>query len=112
PASELRRYVEFEERSAGLGNVVRAVKLSDTSPPLYYLLLHLWSRLWGMGDLALRMFSIVCSLACVPLILAIGREVESEKTGWIAAVLFAMAPVAVYYASEGRMYSLLWLCVM
>ena len=111
-AAELRRYAEFEETSDGLGNVMRAVKLSDTSPPLYYLLLHLWSRLWGTSDLALRMFSVLCSLACVPLIMAIGRHVESEKTGWIAAVLFAMAPVAVYYSSEGRMYSLLWLCVM
>ncbi|HTO03032.1 MAG TPA: glycosyltransferase family 39 protein, partial [Opitutus sp.] len=111
-ASELRRYVEFEETSDGLGNVVRAVKVADTSPPLYYLLLHVWGRLWGTSDVALRMFSIICSLACVPLIVAVGREMESEKNGWIAAVLFAMAPVGVYYSSEGRMYSLLWLCVL
>lgn len=111
-AAELRRYTEFEEGSDGLGNVVRAVKLSDSSPPLYYLLLHLWGRLWGTSDVALRLFSIMCSLACVPLIIAIGYEVESKKSGWIAAVLFVMAPVAVYYSSEGRMYSLLWLCVL
>jgi 4-amino-4-deoxy-L-arabinose transferase-like glycosyltransferase len=109
-AADLRRYTEFDPASGG--SVIRAVKLSDTSPPLYYLLLSGWTRVWGVGDLALRMFSIVCALACVPLVIAIGRKVESEKAGWIAGVLFAMAPVAVYYSSEGRMYSLLWLCVL
>ena len=112
PAQELRRYTEFTEPARGLESVLRAVTISDTSPPLYYFLLHGWTRLWGTSDLALRMFSIVCALACVPLIIATGREIESEKTGWIAAGLFAMTPVAIYYSSEGRMYSLLWLCLM
>jgi 4-amino-4-deoxy-L-arabinose transferase-like glycosyltransferase len=110
-AEELRRYAEFSDPPAGVSRVVRAVNLSDTSPPLYYILLHLWTRIWGTSDVALRMFSILCALACVPLIYAIGREVESEKTGMIAAALFAVTPVSVYYASEGRMYSLMWLCL-
>jgi hypothetical protein len=111
PAEELRRYAEFDDVPAGIGRVLRAVKLSDSSPPLYYVLLHCWTRIWGTSDLALRMFSILCALACVPLVYAIGREVESPKTGLIAAALFAFAPVSVYYSAEGRMYSLLWLCI-
>lgn len=111
-SAELRRYTEFEEPAAGPGRVLRAVMLSDTSPPLYYLLLHVWTRLCGVSDLALRMFSILFSLGCVPLIIATGREAEAEKTGWIAAALFAMAPMSLYYSSEGRMYSLLWFCVL
>src|SRR6202008_307351 len=37
-----RRYAEQAQRPAGPGRVVRAVLLSDTSPPFYYLLLNLW----------------------------------------------------------------------
>ena len=111
-AVELRRYAEFESVPAGPRQVLRAVKLSDTSPPLYYLLLHIWTRSFGTSDLALRLFSILASLACVPLIVALGREIEDERAGWIAAGLFAMAPLSIYYSAEGRMYSLLWLAVV
>ena len=37
--------------------VVRAVLISDTNPPLYYLLLYGWTiSSSGMTDLALRLF--------------------------------------------------------
>jgi 4-amino-4-deoxy-L-arabinose transferase-like glycosyltransferase len=107
-AAELRRYVQFEERTAGLGPVVRAVFLSDSSPPLYYVLLHGWCRVWGVGDLALRSFSIVVALACLPLQFMLGRRIGGVRTAWAATALLAIAPLAVYYGSEGRMYSLLW----
>lgn len=107
-AAELRRYVQFEERSDGWRAVVRAVFRSDSSPPLYYLFLHGWCRIWGVGDLALRSFSILTALACLPLQFVLGRRIGGGRTAWAATALLAVAPLAVYYGSEGRMYSLLW----
>src|SRR5688572_13214767 len=46
-ASAYRRYVEHTDPPAGVGEVTRAVFISDTSPPLYYLLLNGWTRLTG-----------------------------------------------------------------
>lgn len=109
---ELRRYTKFATPAAGSRDVLRAVYLSDTSPPLYYLVLNAWSRVFGVGDLSLRMLSIGFSLACVPLIYAIGREMAGDRAGKIAAVLFAIAPLSLYYSAEGRMYSMLWFCVL
>jgi hypothetical protein len=42
-SSFFSRYTEHEEPPAGIRRVLRAVLLSDTSPPLYYLLLNYWS---------------------------------------------------------------------
>ena len=110
--AELRRYAEFEAKAAGPAEVVRAVFLSDTSPPLYYLLLNVWTRIFGVSDIALRSLSIVFSLACLPLVFGIGRALGGERAATIAAGLFAIAPLSLYYSAEGRMYSLLWFCVL
>ncbi len=112
PVEWFRGYMTFPERGAGWTGVLRAVRLSDTSPPLYYLLLHGWLRIFGTGDFALRAFSMIAALGCVPLVFALGRRLAGERAGWIAAGLFAASPLALYYGTEGRMYALWWLCVL
>lgn len=108
----LRRYAELDPQPAGAGRIVRAVLLSDTSPPLYYLLLNLWARVFGTGDAALRLFSVWWAVLALPLLWLVGREVGGPRAAWTACALFAMAPTAFYYSVEGRMYSLLWCLVL
>lgn len=101
-------YLEQDAPPAGPDRVVRAVLLSDTSPPLYYVLLWAWSLLLGTSDLALRLFSVTWALACYPLLWALARRFGGRKACLPACLLFTLAPVSVFYATEGRMYSLLW----
>jgi hypothetical protein len=109
PPSFYSRYLEHERPSMGPTGVVRAVRLSDTNPPLYYLMLGLWTRVWGVGDGALRAFSLLASLACLPLIASLARATGGRGAVLPAALLFALSPICVYYSTEGRMYALLWL---
>lgn len=111
-AAEWRRYIEHETPAAGIPRVLRAVSLSDTSPPLYYVCLYGWTRVWGANAPALRSFSIVCSLLCLPLILAVSNAVGPATLGPIAGALFVFSPPVVYYFAEGRMYALLWLLTL
>lgn len=108
PSGAFRRYAEQEARPAGPGQIIRAVRLSDTSPPLYYLLLNLWIRGFGTGDAPLRLFSVWWAALALPLLWLVGREIGGSRTAWSACLLFAGAPVAFFYSVEGRMYSLLW----
>jgi hypothetical protein len=108
PPSAYRAYTDHDRPPAGFGRVVRAVLLSDTSPPLYYLLLNPWTRALGTSDMSLRLFSVFWWAACLPLIWWIGRELGRRRAATATVVLFAAAPVTVFYATEGRMYSLLW----
>ena len=103
-----RSYAEQDSRPAGAGRVVRAVLLSDTSPPLYYLLLNLWTRAFGTGDAALRLFSVWWAALSLPLVWLVGRQLGGVRAAWSACLLFAFSPVAFSYSGEGRMYSLLW----
>jgi hypothetical protein len=109
---EFRRYLRHDDPSAGPARVLRAVLLSDTSPPLYYLLLYGWTLLLGTSDVSIRMFSVTCSLASFPFLLAIARRTGGKGAIVPTGILFALSPLAIYYSTEARMYSLLWLCVL
>src|SRR5207249_11546319 len=39
---------------------------------------------------------------------AVGRRMGGGRTARTACLLFAVAPAALYYSGEGRMYSMLW----
>ncbi len=108
PAAEYARYLEHDRPPASPGRVVRAVLLSDTSPPLYYLLLSAWTVAAGTGDRALHLFSVAWALAAFPLIYLLGRRLGGWSAGLGACVLFALSPLSLYYSVEGRMYAQLW----
>jgi hypothetical protein len=111
-AEEFKRYLAHDDPPASPARVVRAVRLSDTSPPLYYLLLYGWTLVFGTSDVALRLFSTTWSLACLPLLAGIARRTGGRGAVLPACILFALSPLAVYYSTEGRMYSLLWFFVL
>lgn len=108
-SEEWRAYARHDEPAAGAGRVLRAVRLSDTNPPLYYLALWAWTRCFGTGDAALRGLSLLCALACVPFLARLARRMGGHRAVVPVLVLFALTPLSIYYATEGRMYALLWL---
>ena len=84
----------------------------DGSPPLYYVFLHGWIRLFGAGTIAVRAFSGVCSVACLPLAWRVGRRLGGRTAATAVLVLLALSPFAVQYATEVRMYSMAMLIVL
>jgi hypothetical protein len=108
PASAWGRYLRPDPQPAGLGRIARAVFLSDTSPPLYYVLLSGWLHLLGPGDGALRLFSVLFAVATVPPLWLLGCRLGGVRAAVPAVLLYALAPTGLYYSGEGRMYSLLW----
>ncbi|MBW3556431.1 MAG: glycosyltransferase family 39 protein [Actinobacteria bacterium] len=94
-----------------LGELFAALR-QDGAPPLYYLLLHGWIRLFGTGTVAVRMLSSCLSLAALPLAWRAGVLVGGRRGGAAALVLLATSPFAIRYATETRMYSLVLLLVL
>jgi hypothetical protein len=83
----------------------------DGAPPLYYFLLHVWTDVFGTGNVAVRSLSGVISVATfVPMWFA-GRRIAGRTGGWIAVLILASSPFAITFGSETRMYSLVMLLV-
>ncbi|ODU02457.1 MAG: hypothetical protein ABS79_00375 [Planctomycetes bacterium SCN 63-9] len=112
PPADYGRYLNHDIPAADPARVVRAVLLSDTSPPLYYLTLYAWTRLFGTGDAALRLFSVAFWLACLPLMGMLARRLSGRRAVLPAYLLFSASPLCVHYSTEGRMYSMLWFLIL
>lgn len=81
----------------------------DGAPPLYYLLLHVWMRLAGDGDTAVRWLSALCSLAAIGVVAVVARRMAGPTAALCAVVMMATNPFAIRYATETRMYALVTL---
>jgi hypothetical protein len=83
----------------------------DGHPPLYYWILHVWMRLVGEGDLAVRSLSVLIGLAALPLAWVAGRRLAGPAGARWALVVASLSPFAVRYSSEVRMYVLVMVLV-
>ena len=88
-----------------VGDIPGALR-HDGAPPLYYVLLHFWMRLFGTGDVAVRALSGVFSVATLPVLYVAGKRIADRRVGLAAVLIAASSPFANHYATETRMYSL------
>ncbi|MCX6030487.1 MAG: glycosyltransferase family 39 protein [Chloroflexi bacterium] len=79
----------------------------DIHPPLYYWLLHIWTRVAGTSEVGLRSFSVLTGLLLALAAGVVGRRLFDLPTGLVTAFVIALSPFAVYYSQEARMYTLL-----
>ena len=82
---------------------------SDVHPPLYFLLLGLWIDFFGSSEAAVRMLSVLPSLAAVVVMARLGTRLYGARGGLLAAGLASVSLLQIYYAQEGRSYAWLML---
>jgi 4-amino-4-deoxy-L-arabinose transferase-like glycosyltransferase len=81
----------------------------DGSPPLFYLLLHLWMSLAGSSEVATHSLTLLIGTLCIPIGMWGGWSLFGRRAGIIAAVLFASNAFITVYGVETRMYVLMTL---
>lgn len=86
---------------------IPGVLRQDGSPPLYYLMLHIWMELVGNGPSETQGLSVAISLLAIPGGLWAGWSLFGRRAGLYCAALGAFNPFLTVYAQETRMYSLM-----
>lgn len=92
--------------SSDAGAMIAKLKL-DSSPPLYYLILHYWMMLFGRSETAIRSLSAVFGIALVAAVYAVARRLFGREVALLSGLFMALAPIQVMYSQETRMYTLL-----
>lgn len=84
----------------------------DGHPPLYYVVLHVWQDVVGDGDTAVRLLSAIVGLALIPLAWDAAGRIGGRRAAWAAALLVALNPFVLRYATEARMYEMVMVLVL
>jgi hypothetical protein len=99
----------INQAEMSLPDMLHNLRTVDVHPPLHHILLWCTVRLLGDGQLAVRVPSLIAATAMIPVLYAATREIYDKRAGFAAAALVAVAPFAVWYADEARMYALFML---
>jgi mannosyltransferase len=81
----------------------------DGSPPLYYVMLHLWIGVFGSSPTAVHALSLTFFALAVPAAVWAAWTPFGPLAGGLAGALVALDPFTVYYADDARMYTLVLL---
>jgi mannosyltransferase len=91
---------------------IPGVLRQDGSPPLYYMLLHLWMDVFGRGETAVHWLSLTAALLTIPSAMWAGWSLWGKRAGYMGAVLCALIPFLTAYGEEARMYALMALLAL
>lgn len=84
-------------------NIITKFSPSDFHPPLFYLVLKVWTSVFGYSEVSVRFPSVIFSLITIYLVF--------RFFGFAPSILLAFNPLYFYYSQEARMYSLVTLFV-
>ena len=89
-----------------LQNLLQNFPRAGFNGPLYLLLMRGWFVLSGVSDFSLRYFSLLFSMLLIALVYVMARRLFGQSAAPVAALLTAVSPVHIWYAGEGKMYTL------
>ena len=78
---------------------------NDFHPPLYYLILNLWTNFAGYSEISLRLPSVIFGVLTVYVVYLIARETKIKYV-YLPSLFLATSGLHIYYSQEARMYSL------
>ncbi len=98
-------YSAWAAAKPGVGAIVRTPVLHDPGKQLlYYVVLHFYTRIFGLSEISLRSMSVIFSLTTLALVFALGCEMFDGQAALAAAAIWAFNPLAVVFAHTARMY--------
>ncbi|HEU4979168.1 MAG TPA: glycosyltransferase family 39 protein, partial [Solirubrobacteraceae bacterium] len=96
---------EVSQARMPYGAMLHRLETTDVHPPLHHSVLWLFIRIFGDGELAVRLPSLIAGALLVPVLYRAGTELYDRRAGLAAAALGAVAPFCVWYSDEARMYA-------
>ena len=93
------------------GRMLHTLPITEATPPLHYVLVWLWARVFGSDEAGMRSLSALAGTALIPVAYSIGARLASRRAATIGAALTASSPILVYYSQEARSYALYALLV-
>jgi len=79
----------------------------SVNPPLYFIVLHYWVRLFGQSEFSIRLPSVIFGSLAIPMIYKLGRLIFDKRIGILSGFLLATSLFHINYSQEARGFSLM-----
>ncbi|MDE0608590.1 MAG: glycosyltransferase family 39 protein [Anaerolineaceae bacterium] len=91
-----------------MGLVEGTIKTADDiHPPLYFWLLHVWLRLAGISEFAIRALSVFLGLLTIAVVHSLTLHLSRRKlAAALAVLLITLSPFHIAWSQDARMYPL------
>jgi len=93
-------------RDFGFGKLITEYSLGDYHPPLFHPVLKIWISIFGDGEIAVRLPSVIFGVATVYVAYLLAKKLVNGNFGLLASLFLALAPYNIYFSQEARMYCL------
>jgi mannosyltransferase len=90
----------------GFSGMLSHISQSESTPPLYYVLVWAWTKVFGAGPIGFRSMSALIGTITIPVMYLAGREISPRAGVW-AAVLTTFSPSMFFFSQQARAYGLL-----
>jgi len=78
----------------------------NNHPPFYFVLLHLWAKIFSDTIFSARFLSLIFGMLVVCFMFVLGRRIFTERVGILSSLFVALSLFHIHYSQEIRMYSL------
>jgi uncharacterized membrane protein len=79
------------------------------SPPLHFVMLHYWLKVFGDNERSARLLSSLIGIAGVLMMFFLGEEFKNQKVGLISSFITSINYFHIFYSQEARFYALVFL---
>lgn len=79
---------------------------SGNNPPLWELILHYWTSVFGIGEVSVRFLPLIFSSTTALLLFSIGTRYFDWQTGLLSAAFVTFTDYHIHFAHEARSYAL------
>lgn len=93
-----------------LQGLMRGLYKGEPHPPMFFLTQHLWLRLFGNSEIAMRSLPALWSVGAIAAAYGLGRKLLDHRSGLLFAALLATNPFYLFHSLNVRMYTplVLW----
>lgn len=84
----------------------------DLHMPLYFIILHFWTKIFGQSDTSMHLCTLALTLPLIPLGFYTTKFLFNKTAGYFVAILFAINTFGIYYSIEVRFYGLVFVLAL
>lgn len=103
---ELLSVLIYSANHDTLAGAIRFLGRMSVHPPLYQTTLYLWMSAFGDSEFATRMLSTLYIVGGTLFVLGAVKSTHGRAVGYLAAIVFTLTYMGLYYGLESRSYAL------